>query len=93
MTQINSLAAFGQSCRTVSEIYDYREYPVACEVCKGGDVLRISLPHHDLEIVTRKHLWRFRREAGVDQLLHGGLIRRGEQVADRSLLDLRSQGR
>ena len=25
------LAAFGQSCRTMSEIYDYREYAVACE--------------------------------------------------------------
>jgi hypothetical protein len=29
------LAAFGQSCRTISEIYDYREYPVACEVCNS----------------------------------------------------------
>jgi hypothetical protein len=29
------LAAFGQSCRTMSEIYDYREYPVACEVCNS----------------------------------------------------------
>jgi hypothetical protein len=29
------LAAFGQSCRTMSEIYEYREYPVACEVCNS----------------------------------------------------------
>ena len=35
------LAAFGQSCRTMSEIYDYREYAVACEVCNSDtwDVL------------------------------------------------------
>ena len=28
----NSLASFGQSCRTMSEIFDYKKYAIACEV-------------------------------------------------------------
>src|SRR5207245_10609971 len=63
----------------------------AGEVGELCDVFRVPGPDDDLQTIVGKDRRRTSYQPGVNRLLHVGLIRRREDVADGALLDLRDQ--